>query len=95
MVAMQDARWEKVVSASLPQLQYVSTVSTPSSEHLGSLALCFHTSASSAAAPTDMLAIAQGHGGGGGWGGGGGQCDNQGCSSSMLKVVPSHHTPKC
>eukprot|EP00731_Ephydatia_muelleri_P011563 Em0006g457a len=28
----------------------------PSSEHLGSLALCFRTSASSAAAPTDMLA---------------------------------------
>ena len=44
----------------MPQLPYVSTASGiqthPSSEHLGSLALCFHTSASSAAAPTDMLA---------------------------------------
>ncbi|KAL5518058.1 hypothetical protein EMCRGX_G003729 [Ephydatia muelleri] len=32
------------------------TQTHPSSEHLGSLALCFRTSASSAAAPTDMLA---------------------------------------
>ena len=44
----------------MPQLPYVSTASGtqthPSSEHLGSLALCFRTSASSAAAPTDMLA---------------------------------------
>ena len=58
VVAMQDARREKV--ASLPQLPYVSTAggiqNYPSSEHLGSLALCFRTSASSAAAPTDMLA---------------------------------------
>ena len=59
VVAMQDARREKVARASLPQLPYVSTASGtqthPSSEHLGSLALCFRPSASSAAAPTDML----------------------------------------
>ena len=55
MVAMQDARQGKVARASLPQLLYVSTASAtqthPSSEHLGSLALCFRISASSAAAP--------------------------------------------
>ena len=42
------------------QLPYVSTASGtqthPSSEHVGSLVLCFHTSVSSAAGPTDMLA---------------------------------------
>jgi hypothetical protein len=47
VMAMQDARREKV--ASLPQLPYVSTAggiqTHPSSEHLGSLALCFRISA--------------------------------------------------
>ena len=56
---MQDARREKVACASLPQLPYVSTASGtqtyPSSEHLGSLTLCFRTSASSTAALTDLL----------------------------------------
>ena len=56
---MQDARQEKVALPKVPYM-YVSTASGtqthPSSEHLGSLALCFCTSASSAAAPTDMLA---------------------------------------
>eukprot|EP00731_Ephydatia_muelleri_P011203 Em0006g97a len=60
VVAMQDARREKMARASLPQLPYVSTASGtqthPSSEHLGSLAMYFRTSAISAAAPTDMLA---------------------------------------
>ena len=43
-----------------PVAVYVSTASGtethPSSEHLGSLALCFRTSASNAAAPTDIYA---------------------------------------
>ena len=54
------ARREKEVWASLPQFPYVSTArgihTHPSSEHLGSFALCFLASASSAAAPSDKLA---------------------------------------
>ena len=53
----------KVLLASSPQLQYVSTARgthfQPSSAHLGSLAVCFLFSAASAAAPTLLLASAK------------------------------------
>ena len=45
------------VSFCAPDTMASGTHTHPSSEHLGSLALCFRTSASSAAAPTNMLVL--------------------------------------